>query len=328
VLYGAVQVAGDPGDGPDTARDRLYGRFVEYAFRRKSPSSSCRPTPHQLMLRRLGWLAKQMEAPYQTDFQLGDLDLMWLERTGVLRGRLPIAIVIGIASGLVAGLLGGFELGQVVGWSSFVGYLALHPLWFALPRLAVRIARTDRVSRGRLAGLIPLIRIATDVVINGVVFSALGALARRSYPSLSFGADLGLLAAAITAVESTVLQIAIRFRRSSWMRIVREDQRQPWLFVHLRSTYWTFVQVLSPLTAFIVLSKGPVAGLFPERLAHLVLPLTAVDAITGAGLPFIWSYIVRGLLPFVTVAPFSFSRFLDEATERLFMVRRCGFRKF
>src|ERR1039457_3473509 len=83
VLFGAAQVAFTSGSQllPEPSpRDRLYARYVEYALGREADWSPRKRTARGLLLRRLGWLAREMRRRDQTQFVLEDLDLSWIVR--------------------------------------------------------------------------------------------------------------------------------------------------------------------------------------------------------------------------------------------------------
>ncbi|HEU4326696.1 MAG TPA: hypothetical protein VFS21_26385, partial [Roseiflexaceae bacterium] len=121
------------GGSDDARRDRIFGAYVDAMFARRAASGQW---SREETIRRLSWLAAQMQARGETVFLLWGLHRGWLPQTwqrGVVRlgialfyalvGSLVLGLMVWLAGGLVgvlvsalAGGLTGGVIGGVVGW--------------------------------------------------------------------------------------------------------------------------------------------------------------------------------------------------------------------
>jgi DNA polymerase III delta prime subunit len=321
----AMEVDAPKGSEALPARDRLYARFVEYALRRKPEEARPVRTGEEDFKRWLGWLAVQMKQRSQREFAFEELDASWVHSgratrwlVGLVGGLgfglvagLVFGLVFGPVFGLVGGLVGGLGFGLVVGL--VVGYFVnpAEDLYFAWHRWRLGLGRT--LVAGLVGGL-----------VVGLGFGLVFGLVAGLVGGLVGGLGIGLLYVLVFLLAE-ILQPRLVSRRASPNRGTLRS---------LRNAGVIYV---------IGLALGVGAALYgrfppdPKRLglgAALRLAffagepaIGALSLLKGGGFA-IRHYVVRFLLWREGHVPLRYVDFLNEATDRLFLMRRGGTYEF
>ncbi len=336
--------------GALTPRDRLYARFVEYVLSREAEGSPRKRTDAEPLKHWLGWLAEEMKRRAQTQFSFEELDNSWLPSPQVTSWHVSLivglffALLVALAFGLVEGLTGGLVvgLGVWVGIGLFVGYgggLLVGLIFGLLGGLMVGLgwaAKFVGLGGGLVVGLVGGLGVGLVVGLAGraqaieelyfewlkwkeaLAFGLIGGLVGGSMIRLVGGQAGGLVIGLVVGLGVALVEIL---------------QPTP---VSGRSSpnHGTFRSLRYAATLFFsgwFLGLG-VAAALPQNLRWS--PLVAFT-IAGAGLALgkggeftVRHYAIRLLLRRYGFAPFRYVRFLNEASERLFLTRRGGTYEF
>jgi hypothetical protein len=248
------------------------------------------------MLRWLGWLAEEMKARNQTEFAFGEMDFVWLRLRHGPIGSLAVSQATGLlASIIVGGLAGGIGFGLLVGFSTLVS-TTIHQTVFSF--LAMR----------RRLRVVEILSMLFGPVLNYIVFGATGSVFR----GMAYGHLLGLAALAASLVNNLLFQVArmLLFGRSL------VDRRS------LRS--WRFAMVVLLASASTLALSAAVAQTesWWRQVARLAIPLPVIWAVTSLGLNVGLSYAIHLAHWLRGFVPLRYTRFLNEAVDRLFLIRR------
>jgi hypothetical protein len=309
VLYGAAQTAQPSGTQELAPRERLYARYVEYALGRREGSPGKR-TAREPLLRRLGWLAGEMSRRDQPQFALEDLDFSWLPTRG---SRSAARLFIGLTSGLVFALL--FILVLGLDW-----WILGFPIGLAVGLIVIRKCQAMEeirfAWRKAVRGLVGLIAgLVVGVVLGSVGFfvggTLLGAL------GLIVGLIIGPIAGVVLGLGA-ILQPRTVSRRAAPNRGTLRS---------LRYALWISLSPFAVLLCTKFVSDDVVRGTIlvlgiPVFLAALVI------AFIKGGAFAVRHYTVCLFLRLAGFAPLGYVPFLNEAAQRLFLIRRGGSYEF
>jgi DNA polymerase III delta prime subunit len=108
VLYGAAEVAPSTSSPSNDPRHRLYARYIDYALGRETEGSPRKRTGRESLLHWLGWLAMEMRNRDQSLFAFEDLDASWLPLSqGSKFMRLVVVLQYVMSYGFLVGLVFG-----------------------------------------------------------------------------------------------------------------------------------------------------------------------------------------------------------------------------
>ncbi len=304
VLYlGAL--ARPPSSDADDPRDRLYDHYVSHILRRNWILTRHRHTEPAKLLRWLGWLATEMQTRHQAQFTLESLDLSWLSKPRSRRIHIAHRILFGSVIGLVGGLVGGWIFGVLVG--TLAGL-----------RLEGKVEAAERLH-----------------------FDWRRALSRWRF-SLGYGAIFGLAFAWVhgplgglylwlVAAIFEMLQGGFQPRSGGGGSAPnRATQRS--LRYALRVTLAGGMIALCALVgARLAASNHLITSATQNAVATAAAWVAFAGIILGGekgGWFAIRHYAVRAVLSWKGVVPAAYVRFLNEAVERLFLIRRGGSYEF
>ena len=331
VLFGAARVEWSSASQQPPPRERLYARYVEYALGREATDSPRRRTAREPLLRWLGWLAAEMRRRDQAQFAFENLNGSWLAapRTQLAARWLAVAVG-GLLGGLFGGLLGGLVGGLVVGLLSglfaglFVGLGAglvvnidvgaIEDLRFA-PREA-KAGLVDGLRDGLVVGL-----------VGGLVGGVLGGLVDGLVGGLVVGLLSGLFAGLFVGLFNGLLR-GLRPRPVSEHSAPNRGTLRS-----LRYALRIAVSGCALVALLLIASQSPLSGAdIKDRLVVGVIGatwlVTSLLSLAKGGLFALRHYTVRLFLWGLGSAPLRYVRFLNEAAERLFLIRRGGSYEF
>jgi hypothetical protein len=334
VLYAASQVEPSKRSTSVDPRDWLYERYVEYALGRETADSPRSQTDGGLILRWLGSLAVEMQRHDQTQFYLEDLNPSWIRTKSVSRAARSLETVFvvvsfglfcgaggvnGLAGNLVIGVLFGllFGLGSrsqveeapefYFSWQHFRSALTAVLRWMITGSI---VALASGLALGLLFGLIG----GWDAALTAGLSVALGVQAiMLGAPGILF--PFALLVGLIRAMQPQSVS-----RRSAPNRgtlrslfaalgIALSGVALDLIFVLLAHHFWSDALRGVALFAFTI----------------WLVPLLAFEY---GGYFALRHYITRFFIWLLRVAPLRYVRFLNEATERLFLIRHGGSYEF
>jgi hypothetical protein len=298
----AAEVEQSAGGEAMPPRDRMYERFMRYALGREAEGSPRKRTAEKPLEHWLGWLAVEMKQRAQTQFSLEELDDSWLptQRAGRWLTTLFVGLIVGLIFGLINGFFGGLFFGLFNGLlfglvvGVFGGWLAswsepIEELHFAWYRWRENLFM---MAGGLIVGLVLGLR-------DGF---ALG---------LTFGLAFGLFAEA-----EAILQPKPVSGRS----------------LPNRGTLRSLRYAATLLLLGFALATGTAALPLPLPLKmtamYLIFSFAARLACIKGGVFGIRHYTIRLLLWRYNLAPLPYVRFLNEASDRLFLMRRGGSYEF
>lgn len=311
VLYAASNVAPSACGGSLDLHDRLYARYVKYVLDRGTDDSPRKWTEDEPLLRWLGWLAAEMQRRAQTQFAFENVDESWIpsQRLSWIVRWLNIALVglaIDLSVGGRPGLVFGAYFLLLFGLEGFRGR-EVGELHFSWPDLRF--------------GLI-------NLPIWALVF---GLIVWRSEAKEGLHGSALLMGVVLGLVPFLVLfwLMALLIGQREWPISQRSAPNRG----TLRSFYHTCYIVLPsvPLALALLSLRRHLLPQSPEfdRLAMLPILLTFLAAFCLRGGDFVLRhYSIRFCLKCLGLAPLRYVRFLNEATERLFLVRHGGSYEF
>jgi hypothetical protein len=326
VLYAASQVDPAERDAKVDPRDWLYARYVKYALDREMEDSPRRRTTDELLLRWLGWLAAEMQHRAQTQFALEDLNETWIRSEPVSRAVRQFhvgfaGLVFGLIDGLIVGLVFGLIDGLIVGlfFSLIGGYVtAMYPereveelrfSWYGFGTGLVGGLSVELIE-GLLVGLVFGLGVGLVLwLVVGRLVELVAGLVGGLGVGLFIGLFVGLQPQSVSQRSAPnrgtlrSLRYALEFALSSAALALT------FLFLARRLWPHTFPSVVSCLLVFMIW-------------------LGFMSAFDRGGYFVLLHYITRLFLKLIRVAPLRYVRFLNEATERLFLIRHGGSYEF
>jgi len=300
VLYGAAQVEPSSGDKSGDPIVRLYARYVEYALGRDADGSPRKRTARELMLRWLGWLAAGMRRRSQSQFAFEDLDASWIPSK---RGQWVARWFSHFVPGLVGGLAQLFSvLALVLVGALAVGIGAVLGVWpvGVRPVGALVVWLGTVLFGGLVEGL-------DKWLASGLVFW----LVAGPVVWMGIGLGVGLLFGLERGLQPPPVS-----GRSAPNRAAQQSLRYA-LRIGLSS-------VTIGLLGFGVLRLYVRYAFAPRLLFGIVALFGVMLALKSGGWFALRYYITRLFLWWFRLAPLQYVRFLAEATERLFLIRRGG----
>jgi NACHT domain len=357
VLYAASQVEPSKRGTSVDPRDWLYAHYLEYALGRETDDSPRRRTAREPMLRWLGWLAAQMRNHAQTQFAFENLNATWIcpERTFRAVGWFPIGLAA-LAFGLGTGLVGGLGMGLVSGpdwgltgglswgltgglcgglYSWLVGRMypveeveELHLSWQGFG-IGLFGGLVGGLAFGQVGGLVGGLAFGLAFwrfggLIVGLVFG-LGVGFGGGLAVWRFGGLVGGLIVGLCLGLSFGLAVGLQPQSVSQHSAPNRGT--------LRSVHYAFWIVLSSVTlalTFLFLARHLWAHVLPSIVPVLFFT-TGIGftlALNKGGYFALRHYNTRLFLGWLGVAPLRYVRFLNEATERLFLIRHGGSYEF
>jgi hypothetical protein len=349
VLYAVSQAELAKRDTSVDPRDWLYAHYVEYTLGRETDDSPRRRTARGPMLRWLGWLAEEMRRHSQTQFAFEDLNESWIPSrlsravlfllnlifttsTGLvlsLAGSMRLGMKIGLGLGLIFGLIfwhlgGGLAFGFFFGLAFGLSFMLYAAMAFGLlGGLILWLGGEESVE------LVEEFYLSWDDFVKRLIFGLVVGLA------FGLGMRLGFLLAGGVSVGLFIgLGMGLVLGLNDGLRPQSVSTRSAPNLGTLRSSHYALGIVLSsvvlPSASFsIVRHLGPPAS--PSVRA--ILPLVTVFfgftvAFLKGGFFALRHYVIRFLLWQVRAAPLQYVRFLNEANERLFLIRNGGSYEF
>ena len=274
-------------------------------------------------LRWLAWLACTMREHSQSEFHLDRLGPEWLptktqqrlvtltpQLFGGLAGGLAGGLVLGMFDGLTGGLAGGLVVGLVVVLADVLaGVLAggrgrmdpveeVHWSWSSL-RAGLALGVVVGLAEERSTPNEGIHRSARHALALGLVFGLIF--------GLIFGLATGLVGGLVGGLEGGLV-VGLAEERSTPNEGIHRSARHALAFGLVFGLIFGLV-------------GGLIFGLLFGLATGLVVGL--VFGLGYGGRACLQHLVLRGLLAYHRFAPLRYVRFLDEATERLFL-RRAG----
>jgi hypothetical protein len=297
VLYGAAQVEAAEEVPDRDPQKRLYARYVEYALGRKPAVEGESGTPRAVLLRQLGWLAKEMRRARQSDFIPGDFDSYWLQ---LKLNYLLVSLKVFMVTGLIGGILGGLRFGVAVGAASFINFL-IWPIVVKLVLSRYGILTETKTGHLMLSGIGALLDIST-VGIAGMVF--LQASAER---------PVGFRLGEVALIFSVGSRVAFEVLSAVFLT-------QRLTFQTVRSTSYFLIQTISNILGLLVQIAVASQSSSPA-LRQFAIPYGVTNVIQGIVETKLMPIAIHVGLWLRGVAPFRYPDLLNEATRRLFLIR-------
>jgi DNA polymerase III delta prime subunit len=334
----------------NTSKERLrylLDAYIRWMLAReinsKAYSRQKLPNPKEVRCR-LVWLARQLQKEYQTEFLLERMQPSWLTNFFTQQTyALGVGLVFGSVGGLIVGLSVGLNcsrffgaylsliIGVIIGlfFSFFFGLWA----WLALGQ-SKEIKPVETLNRswlnlgkslivGTILGLITW-------MITKLIFPLIGG----QYPGL----ELLLIISPVVVIvfemngpevqKTTVANQGIWQSRNNAVRFALLGAG--WMGV---AAFWTREKIFSTITSLILKSsaQSPALILSATDTVNIVLSGTLVGlffGLTQAGTACIQHFILRVVLYFNGFIPWNYARFLNYATERMFLQRVGGRYRF
>jgi NACHT domain-containing protein len=321
----------------------LFDAYTQRMFEHRSGRYSLAQTHHWL-----AWLARRMHADGRSEFHLDRLQPAWLSATAsrklaAIGPVLSVALISGLAAGLILGWVDGLELGLF--FALVFGLKkprsSKRPGWWLRIQDGVRIGLIVGLVLGLLQGLHlgPAKGLA-----EGLFFGVFGGLLsgfrktepveeiRWSWWRARFGLSVGLAGGLICGL---VYGLAIGLTAGMFFGLffglafglvfglvpgLIHERTVPNEGIHRSARRAVAIGLFFGL--FFALPFGLFFGLAEALLFELFFGLAG--GLVFGGLACLQHLAVRVLMAMHGVAPLRYVRFLDEATERLFLRRTGG----
>lgn len=301
-------------------RQRLFDDYVTEMLQRRGHEKRYST---QQTISWLSWLARQMLKHDQSEFFLERLQSDWLTGT---RSRIVYYIAVVFLLGLVVGLSWGlciwlgsplpdkFVTGLIAGSLGVVAGGLLAGLKMKIkPAEAITWTR-NRIGVGLFTGLFIWLFLGLLIVLFGGLNTNLGIkLLAGLLVGLFFGLSIGLLAGLSSEMLDT--------------RHLDKPNRGIWRSARYAMIFWLLLESFGAL--FFGLLFGLSFGLpFTLRIGLPVglligLPVGIVGGLLYGGIAFFQHFILRWFLWRAGYMPWNYARFLDYATDRIFL-RKVG----
>lgn len=312
LTYRGMSLTDLPGMNLEERRQHLFDKYIQRMFDRRG--ASCRYSKEQAM-RWLIWLARRLSQQSETVFLIEGLQPSWLSA----RQKAMYAIVIGLLDGLSAGLGSGLIAGNAAGLH--IGLIAASiiglsgglgaGLIFGLISDRINPVETfkwswkkarDNLNLGLRVGLIAGLVLGLS---NGIVSGMISNLSSGLIDALVVGVIDGLGAALIfilmRGLMGPVIATSTVPNQGIWQSV-----KNALFFTLLGVVGLVLVTSLMGIPIFWGVIIGVLFGLF------------------GAGEACVKHFVLRSLLYYNGYIPWNYARFLDWATERIFLQKVGG----
>lgn len=324
-------------DTIDQRHGQLFANFVDAMFKRRSVET--RYTRTQTIFW-LSWLASTLTRNNQAVFHLEDLQVGWLP-TRTRKERWLLTLGVAVANGLAAGLIFGLAIGLIfVLWTltlrpsealSLGLYYGLH---FVLPGgliagllvglsaalVELRPVETMRFTLADMRSRIP--KAMRYGLLGGLSGGLLGGLSDGLSSGLSSGLIFGLIVGLFVALLGGLINLL--YAESVETRISPNQGTRRSLLMAL-SAFLIFgltVGLIILLTS--VIRNEILYNVFIWISIYIGLFAGMIGWLIDGGLFFLSHFVIRLALRISGLAPFNYVRFLNYATDRLFLYRVGG----
>ena len=331
-----------PRMGLEERRKHLFNKYIERMFR--LPRRTQVQYREEDVRRWINWLAKRMLEESQTDFFIERIQPSWLRSKikrriyGLIDGSIG-GLISGLMYGLSGwflvgnrGLIGGLVLGFVIYFfPGLVGGLEsseISPFFEDITKIKTEIQMADRLK--------PSLKMPKDKLINelqrGLILTFIGIL---------FGAILGLLLGLITIDISSLIFLIligligglgyglIRSIMGPETEITKKVSPNQGIKDSLRNVGYSSI-LISPVSLLIsALLEYSLTRYVSFNILIIALLLAVAYGMTSSGMPAIQHFSLRLVLWLNGYIPWNYARFLDYATELIFMQKvGCGYQFF
>ncbi|MEL7071698.1 MAG: NACHT domain-containing protein [Cyanobacteria bacterium J06581_3] len=292
----------------ETFRQQLFGAYVQRMFQRRMGTPyrySNSQTTHWLT-----WMAQRMVQTSQTVFLIERMQPSWLQsKAQRLRYRLESSLILGLIFGTTAGLIDGL----INGLTDALISMQIFGLIFGLTttiqgdiqpvetlKWSLKAAKKF-IFTGFIYGVI-------FGLILGLIFGTTAGLIDGLVDGLILGLILGLIAGLIYGLRGPGMQKRTNPNQGIW-----KSARNSLVFGLI------FVLIFGVTAGLIY---GLVDGLSFKLIDGLIFGL--IGTLSGGGSASLRHFSLRLMLYRMGYAPWNYARFLDYATERLFLQKVGG----
>jgi len=317
-------------------QQQIFDRYVERMLARPVTQGAFKPQQIQYWLT---WLAHVMQQQHLSEFYLEYLQPAWLpsKRSQMrysLLVRLLFGLLIGLLIGLPIGLSAGLSAGLLFGLLIGLPFGLLSGLSFGLrfASMSHKIHLTDvlnwswknfwpRLRFGLLIGLLSGLLIGLVTPAKQLSFSVGNLFANRLLIGLLSGVFIGLLIGLPRGFSTSQIVEQLRIKPNQGIR----SSGQNALFVGLITVLlWLPFVLLSGLLSKV--STGPLSRLLSDLLSGLFIGLLV--GLPFGGTAYLQHYMLRYLLWRSGAMPWHYIRFLEEASERILLLKVGGGYRF
>ncbi|MCP4402277.1 MAG: NACHT domain-containing protein [bacterium] len=294
-------------DSLEERRKHIFNAYIRNMFKRRSANKRYLP---QSTVRRLSWLAQKMQEHSQTVFLIERLQPTWLPTfTHIQYGGVLLALLVGMVVGMLWGVLAGLSVGLFCGLIWVRTMQKIEPI------------ETLKWSWNRAKRIHLLTNLIVGLIIGAVLGGFVGlyvGLAVGLYAGLAVGLALWLglvglvvLAGGITGgVED---EAKTKIIPNQGIRHSIKNSLIVGMSVGLGSGLFAGLLTLPSSWPSAALTSGVIVGLFGGLGGGL----------WGGGFAVIQHYTLHFILFLKGYTPWNIAKFLDYATERIFL-RKVG----
>ncbi|MEW6495595.1 MAG: AAA-like domain-containing protein [Cyanobacteriota bacterium] len=310
LAYQGMSIEDLPSMNLEERRQHLFNAYIERMFNRRGVDSLY---PKSLAKRWLIWLAQKMVQESQTVFLIERIQPSWLETK---QQKWMYCIGVGLIGGLIIGLGGGLNLGRLFGLN--IGLIAGLILG---------------LGGGLIAGLILGLTIDRIEPVETLKWSW-----GKAKNNLRSGLWIGLIVGLIYGLSSTVILWIQGAALSEGLLYGISGFGTGLIFILLRGLtgggmetstvpnqgIWQSAQNAVVFTLIGVLALGVMAQLLGATIFFSTLIGVLFGLFSTAGIACIQHFTLRLVLYFNGCIPWNYARFLNYATERIFLQKVGG----
>jgi hypothetical protein len=307
-------------------RKQLFDAYIERMFRRPTRLKSEQGYSEAQSIRWLTWLAQRMVQQSQTVFFIEGLQPTWLQTEGkIILYRLGNFLITGLIFGLSVGLIGGLSIGLIMAWGK-VEIKTVETLKWSWKEVKNNLISS--VFFGLIVGLIVGQRLSfrfvegsnglSNVLIFWLIIGLIGGLSL----ALSFVLVSGMKGSAI--VTKTIPNQGI-YRTARNAGIIGLIIGLIFGLITQLSFGWIFGLSVGPIFEWLYEMEG-VYGLITWLSVGLSFGLLfgLFAMVLGGGKACIQHLILRLILYCNSYIPWNYARFLNYASDRIFLQKVGG----
>jgi hypothetical protein len=295
-------------------RKQLFDAYIERMFRRPTRLKVEQRYSEAQSIRWLTLLAQRMVQESQTVFFIEGMQPTWLQTKGkrilyrlgsFLIGGLSVGLSIGLSVGLIFGLRDGLIRGLISGLSIGLSVGLINGIISAWGKAEIKTVETLKWSWKEVK----------NSLISAVIFGVISGLISGLIYGLSDGLSVGLIFGLIFGLVSGMKGSTIATKTIPNQGIYRTARN-----AGIMGLIIGLIFGLMGLSVGLIL--GLSGGLFSGLINGLIFGLTAV--IVGGSKACIQHFTLRRILYHNGYISWNYSRFLDYATERIFLQKVGG----
>jgi DNA polymerase III delta prime subunit len=334
----------------NTSKERLrylLDAYIRWMLAReinsKAYSRQKLPNPKEVRCR-LVWLARQLQKEYQTEFLLERMQPSWLTNFFTQQTyALGVGLVFGSVGGLIVGLIVGLNcarffgnhIGLIIGViiGLFFGFFFGIWAWLALGQSKeIKPVETLNSSWSNLGKslIVGMILGFITWVITKLIFPLIG----WQSPGLVLLLIISPAVVSVFEMNGPEVQRRTVANQGIWQSLNNAIRfallGAAWMGI---AAFWTREKIFATITSLILKSsaQSPALILSATDTVNIVLSGILVGlffGLTQAGTACIQHFILRVVLYFNGFIPWNYARFLNYATERMFLQRVGGRYRF